>query len=385
MKPPPRFVETFKDQVYRLKKSLYGLKQSPKAYFDRLARFIKGLAYSQGQSDDTLFKRSIKGKVSILIVYPRNLMLKILDSFVNMVSQFMHSPSEEHLEVIYKILWYLKGTPRKGLFGKTEKRGIEVYTDAGWAGSVMEKRSTSGYCTFLWGNLVTWRSKKPQLLLRTFLWGSLVTWSKKQNIVARSSLKLSSGQWLKGYVRVVKELGKPVIFPMQLFCNNKVAISIAHNPVLHDQTKHVEIDKHFIKEKLEKEIADVLTKGLLRQPFDIDLVSLFTPVMCASACQSQHQRETQHCHLLQPEDDQALAETSPLKWRDLQVLKIGVPKVQVWRSEGQESLNQLYKAVILGLDAKHNFVVLSASLFREGALCPSEVALSAKNFEKFKG
>ncbi|MBT0647308.1 Ty1/Copia family ribonuclease HI, partial [Escherichia coli] len=60
------------------------------------------------------------------------------------------------------------------------------------------------------------------------------------------------------------------------YCDNKAAISIAHNPVLHNRTKHFEIDRHFIKEKLQEgiictpfvpttqQVADVLTKGLLR-------------------------------------------------------------------------------------------------------------------------
>ena len=61
---------------------------------------------------------------------------------------------------------------------------------------------------------------------------------------------------------------------MKLYCDNKSAISIAHNPVQHDRTKHKEIDKHFIKEKLDSglictayvptrhQLAEVLTKGL---------------------------------------------------------------------------------------------------------------------------
>ncbi|KAA0041975.1 Cysteine-rich RLK (RECEPTOR-like protein kinase) 8 [Cucumis melo var. makuwa] len=66
---------------------------------------------------------------------------------------------------------------------------------------------------------------------------------------------------------------------MKLLCDNKVAISIAYNPIQHDRTKHVEIDQHFIKERLDngsisisyipssQQVADVLTKGLLRQNY----------------------------------------------------------------------------------------------------------------------
>ena len=51
--------------------------------------------------------------------------------------------------------------------------------------------------------------------------------------------------------RILQELKVSEALPMQLYCDNKVAISIAHNPVLHNRTKHVEADKHFIKEKIE--------------------------------------------------------------------------------------------------------------------------------------
>lgn len=75
---------------------------------------------------------------------------------VSTVSQFMNSPTEEHMDVVYRIIRYLKMTPGQGLFfQKTTNREIEIFTDADWAGSVTDRRSTSGYCTFVWGNLIT--------------------------------------------------------------------------------------------------------------------------------------------------------------------------------------------------------------------------------------
>ncbi|KZV44853.1 Cysteine-rich RLK (receptor-like protein kinase) 8 [Dorcoceras hygrometricum] len=72
------------------------------------------------------------------------------------------------MEVVYKILRYLKGSPGKGLlFQKQNQRDIVAYTDADWASSISDRRSTTGYCTFLWGNLVSWRSKKQSVVARS--------------------------------------------------------------------------------------------------------------------------------------------------------------------------------------------------------------------------
>ncbi|KAA0052231.1 putative mitochondrial protein [Cucumis melo var. makuwa] len=112
-------------------------------------------------------------------------------------------------------------------------------------GSVIDRKSTSGYCTFVWGNLVTWRSKK-------------------QSVVVRSNVELNTELWN----------------------------IIANNPVQHDRTKHVEIDRHFIKERLDngsicipyipssQQVDDVLTKGLLRLHFDLcklGLIDIYVP------------------------------------------------------------------------------------------------------------
>jgi hypothetical protein len=82
--------------------------------------------------------------------------------------------------------------------------------------------------------------------------------------------------WMK---IILDDLKIEYVAPMRLFCDNKSAISIAHNPVQHDRTKHIEIDRHFIKEKLdsglistqfvpsELQLADVLTKGLPLERF----------------------------------------------------------------------------------------------------------------------
>ena len=83
------------------------------------------------------------------------------------MSTTSQAPYEYHMEAVNKILRYLKATSGKGLrFGKTCRRCIEAYIDSDWARSIIDRKSTSGYCTFVWGNLVNWRRKKQGVVAR---------------------------------------------------------------------------------------------------------------------------------------------------------------------------------------------------------------------------
>ncbi|KAB2634436.1 hypothetical protein D8674_038697 [Pyrus ussuriensis x Pyrus communis] len=87
---------------------------------------------------------------------------------VSVVSQFMHSLSKDHMVAVMRILSYLKGAPGKGLiFRKHRHMEVKGYIDADWARNITDKRSTSGYFTFVAGNLVTWRSKKQNVVARS--------------------------------------------------------------------------------------------------------------------------------------------------------------------------------------------------------------------------
>ncbi|RVW74059.1 Retrovirus-related Pol polyprotein from transposon TNT 1-94 [Vitis vinifera] len=141
---------------------------------------------------------------------------------VSVVSQFMNNPTEKHMIVVIRILRYLKMTPGKGLFfQRTTKKEIEIFSDADWAGSVTDRRSTSGYCSFVWGNLVTWRSKKQ----------SVVACSSAEAEFHAMAQGICEGIWLN---RLLEELRVPLKHPMVLYYDNQAAISIAKNPVYHD-------------------------------------------------------------------------------------------------------------------------------------------------------
>ncbi|GAA0173856.1 transmembrane signal receptor [Lithospermum erythrorhizon] len=128
---------------------------------------------------------------------------------VSLVSQYMHDPCQGHLDAVYRILRYLKQSPGKGLFfKKTEDMTIQVFTDADWSESIDDRKSTSGYSTMIWGNLITRRSKK-------------------QNVVARSSAEaeframahgVCEAVWIK---RLYGELNIQYNGPIQLYCDNQ--------------------------------------------------------------------------------------------------------------------------------------------------------------------
>ena len=103
---------------------------------------------------------------------------------LSVVIQFMYNPGEQHMKAVMWILRYLKSNLGKRiLFSKNEDyNNIEVYTNGDWAGLASDICFTSGYITFMGGNIVTWKSKK-------------------QHVVARSSVEENIEAWAVGYVK----------------------------------------------------------------------------------------------------------------------------------------------------------------------------------------
>ncbi|KAM1065823.1 hypothetical protein TB2_020907 [Malus domestica] len=184
------------------------------------------------------------------------------------------SSSEDYMAAVMRILSYLKGAPGKGLmYRKHGHMEVKGYTDADWVGNMTDRRSTSGYFTFVAGNLVTWRSKKQ----------NMVAWSLAETEYRGMTHGICELLWLQ--ILLTKIGFKPKGF-MVLYCDNQSAQEIANNPVHHDRTKHVEVDRHFIKEKLdvklvdipfvkiEEQLADILTHAVYARRFQDSLDKL---------------------------------------------------------------------------------------------------------------
>jgi len=181
---------------------------------------------------------------------------------VQQVCLHMHDPRAPHLAALKRILRYVRGTLDLGLLLRpSSSTDLVVYTDADWAGCPDTRKSTSGYAVFLGDNLISWSSKR-------------------QNTVSRSSAEteyravangVAEATWLR---QLLQELHAPLRRATLVYCDNISAVYMSSNPVQHQRTKHIEIDLHFVRERVSvgdlrvlhvptsSQYADIFTKGL---------------------------------------------------------------------------------------------------------------------------
>ena len=196
---------------------------------------------------------------------------------MSVVSRFLQSPCDSHWDAAVCILRFVKGTPGQGvLYENKGHTQIVGYSDADWAGSPTDKRSTSGYCGFNGVNLISWKSKKQDVVARSSV-------EAEYRDMALATCELI---WLKHLLQELR-FGKDE--QMKLICDNQATLHISSNPVFHERTKHIEVDCHFIKEKIASrcmttslvnsndQLADIFTKSLRgpRIKYICDKLSVF--------------------------------------------------------------------------------------------------------------
>ena len=174
----------------------------------------------------------------------------------------MHDPREPHLAALKRILRYIRGTLHLGLLLRPSTQSdLLVYSDDDWAGCPDTQKSTSGYAVFLGDNLVSWSSKRQNAVSRS---SAEAEYRAIANAVAEVS-------WLR---QLLVELHVPLRRTTLVYCDNNSTVYMSSNPVQHQRTKHVEIDLHFVRERVatgdvrvlhvptSSQYADIFTKGL---------------------------------------------------------------------------------------------------------------------------
>jgi hypothetical protein len=150
----------------------------------------------------------------------------------------MHNPREPHLTAMKRVLRYLRGTIDFGfLLRRSSATELRVYSDADWTGCPDTRRSTSGYAFFLGDSLVSLSSKRQPV----------VSCSSAEAEYCAVANGVAKATWLR---QLLQELHSPLARSTLVFCDNVSAVYLSTNPVQHQRTKHVEIDLHFVCERV---------------------------------------------------------------------------------------------------------------------------------------
>ncbi|CAA7023266.1 unnamed protein product [Microthlaspi erraticum] len=365
MHQPPGFVDkSFPNYVCKLQRPIYGLKQSPRAWNSRFAKFINKLGFVTSRADASLFVYRNGSELAYILLYVDDILMtasstsllqKIIDSLktefpmtdmgkvrhflgvkaeyndkglflsqttyardiirragmeeckpcatpvdlksklsnqigepvkdptayrslagalqyltftrpeisyaVHQVCLYMHDPRQPHLQALRRIIRYLKGTLSHGLqLVKGQIDQLTAYSDADWGGCLDTRRSTSGYCVFLGPNLVSWSAKRQPTISRS---SSEAEYKGVANTVAELC-------WIRN---LMLELHCSITKASIVYCDNISSVYLASNPVKHQRTKHIELDIHFVREKVA--IGEV---RVIHVPSSLQYADIFTDI-----------------------------------------------------------------------------------------------------------
>lgn len=174
----------------------------------------------------------------------------------------MHHPFTPHWQVIKRILRYLNHTQNSNLYLFTHSSfTLSVHVDADWAGNLDDCKSTARYNIYLDSHLIYWGSKEQSIVARS-------STKTEYKSVANTTCELL---WLQSPLR---ELGVSLVDPTRLWYDNIGATYLSQHLVLYVQTKHVELDYHFVRERVaaktlqisfifsKDQVANIMTKPL---------------------------------------------------------------------------------------------------------------------------
>ncbi|XP_074283966.1 uncharacterized protein LOC141608519 [Silene latifolia] len=171
-------------------------------------------------------------------------------------------PREPHYQAALHVVRYLKGTVDAALFYPANNiMQMKAYCDADWGSCSFSCKSLTGHCVFLGDSLVSWKTKKQKTVSK----------SSAESEYRAMSYTASKIVWVQA---LLQDFGVHVPKPIQLNCDNKAAQHIAANPVFHERTKHINIDCHYIRERIQEglictnhvksslQLADLMTNPL---------------------------------------------------------------------------------------------------------------------------
>ncbi|KAL3746544.1 hypothetical protein ACJRO7_015497 [Eucalyptus globulus] len=217
------------------------------------------MADTTNQLTDPVEYRSLVGGLQYLTITRPDLAFA-----TNLLCQKMQHPTVADFHQLKRVLQYVKCTIHLGIYLHSQSSvNLYGFSDVDWAGCTITRRSTTGFCTFLGSNLLSWSAKKQPTVSRS-------STEAEYRALASTTAELT---WISF---VLQDIGISLQSPTSLFCDNRSSISLTANPILHARTKHIEVDFHFVREKVSSgsirvqyisthlQLADIFTKSLSR-------------------------------------------------------------------------------------------------------------------------
>ncbi|GJR16854.1 putative ribonuclease H-like domain-containing protein [Tanacetum coccineum] len=292
---PLGFVDPeFLDKVYKVEKALYGLHQAPTAWYETLSTYLLDNGFYRGQIDKTLFIKRVKDDILLMssmgeLTFFLGLQVKqkedgifiskdksMIGSLMYLTSSrpdimfsvcacsiFQVQPKVSHLNAVKRIFRYLKGRPNLGLwYPKDSPFILEAFSDIDYAGSSLDKKSTTRGCQFLGSRLISWQCKKQTVVANSTTEAEYITASHCCGQV----LWIQNQMLDYGYN----------FMQTKIHVDNESAICVVKNPVYHSKTKHIEIRHYFIRDSYEKRLIEMVkihtdnnVADLLTKAFDV--------------------------------------------------------------------------------------------------------------------
>ncbi|XP_019172661.1 PREDICTED: uncharacterized protein LOC109168061 [Ipomoea nil] len=207
--------------------------------------------------DNTQYKRII-GKLLYLTITRPDISFATQE-----LSQFLDKPTHLHLQAAHRVLRYIKAAPGQGLFfPSSSDLQLKFFSDSNWGACIDTRKSVTGFCTFMGNALISWKSKKQATVSKS-------SSEAEYRALAATTFEV---QWL---CFLLAELGVNQTGPVVVYCDSKSAIAIAENSVFYECTKHIELDCHLVREKLNNDLIKLFYISSTNQ-----LADIFTKTHC---------------------------------------------------------------------------------------------------------
>ncbi|GKC52702.1 hypothetical protein Tco_1075447 [Tanacetum coccineum] len=223
---------------------------------------IKLTKDDDANSVDSSKYRGMIGSLLYLTVSRPNIMFSVC-----LCARFHENTKTTHLEAVKRIFRYIRVPNLLGLW-YPNGTGIEtiVYANSDHMDDYVDRKSTSGVCTFMGCCLTSWFAKKQTALD--------ISMTEAEYVSAGKACQ--QALWMK---QALIDYGIH-LDNVSIMCDNKGVIDLSKNPVQHSRTKHIEIRHHFLRDNVQKgnisiekvasedNIADIHTKPLKREVFN---------------------------------------------------------------------------------------------------------------------